>query len=102
MSVDIVAAGIFGFRGKWEFGFALNEDLPKSTHAGYPADVQEQLIASLIPITWPLKEPFVSDPFILLDRVAERIQLMKTSSFSSETRENTSDFFEHGLASSND
>ena len=99
---DIVAAGIFGFRGKWEFGFALNEDLPRSTHSSYSEEVQEQLIASLIPITWPLKEPFVSDPFTLLDRVVERKQLMKTSSSSSEKSENMSDFFEREPASSTD
>lgn len=99
---DIVAAGIFGFRGKWEFGFALNEDLPRSTHSSYSEEVQEQLIASLIPITWPLKEPFVSDPFTLLDRVVERKRLMKTSSSSSEKSENMSDFFEREPASSTD
>lgn len=69
---DIVAAGIFGFRGKWEYGFALNEDLPRSTHRNYSTEAQEQLIASLIPITLPLQPPFVSDPFILLDRLLKR------------------------------
>lgn len=75
---DIIAAGIFGFRGEWEFGFALNEDLPRSTHSSYAPEIQEQLIASLVPITWPLQEPFTSDPFTLLDKLVERKQLKKT------------------------
>ena len=69
---DIVAAGIFGFRGEWEFGFALNEDLPRSTHGNYSEDGRQQLIASLIPVTLPLQAPFVSDPFELLDKLLER------------------------------
>lgn len=69
---DIVAAGIFGFRGQWEYGFALNEDLPRSTHGSYSDEVREQLIASLIPISLPLQPPFVSDPFVLLDKLLER------------------------------
>ena len=27
---DILAAGLFGFRDCWDFGFALNRDLPRS------------------------------------------------------------------------
>lgn len=69
---DILAAGLFGFRGEWEFGFALNEDLPRSTHGAYPEEVREQLIASMIPISLPLQAPFVSDPFELLDKLLER------------------------------
>lgn len=99
---DIVAAGIFGFRGKWEFGFALNDDLPRSTHSGYAPDVQTQLIASLIPVTYPLAAPFVSDPFILLERAIELKQSKKTSSSSFETQESMSDFFGHAPASSTD
>lgn len=70
---DILAAGLFAFRGKWDFTFALNRDLPRSTHEKYPPKVRKHLLATLIPVTWPLRPPFVSDPFTLLDRlVAER------------------------------
>lgn len=74
---DIVAAGIFGFRGEWEFGFALNEDLPRSTHGSYSEEVRQQLIASLIPVSLPLTPPFVSDPFNLLDKLLERRKATK-------------------------
>ncbi len=69
---DIVAAGLFGFREQWEFGYALNAELPRSKDSRYSADVQKQLISSLIPVTLPLSPPFVSDPFQLLDRLLSR------------------------------
>ena len=70
---DILAAGLFGFRGHWDFGFALNRDLPTSTHKNYPAAVRDKFLKSLVSVTWPLQAPFVTDPFMLLDRlIAER------------------------------
>lgn len=70
---DILATGLFAFREKWDFGFILNRNLPRSTYPKYPAEVRNQLIKTMIPVTWPLAENFVSDPFILLDQlVAEK------------------------------
>ncbi|MGH7222274.1 MAG: hypothetical protein ACRELF_03530, partial [Gemmataceae bacterium] len=70
---DLLAACLFAFREKWDFGFILNRDLPRSTYAKYPEAVRNELIKTMIPVTWPLPENFVSDPFILLDRlVAEK------------------------------
>src|SRR5574341_2580520 len=66
----ILAAGLFSFREQWDFGFALNEQLPRSTN--YPADINKYLLATLIPVTWPLKPPFSVDPIGLLDIVADR------------------------------
>jgi hypothetical protein len=70
---DILATGLFAFREKWDFGFILNRNLPRSTYAKYPEEVRDQLIKTMIPVTWPLEENFVADPFILLDQlVAEK------------------------------
>ena len=70
---DILVANLFAFREKWDFAFILNRNLPRSTYAKYPEEVREQLIKTMIPVTWPLPENFVSDPFILLDQlVAEK------------------------------
>jgi transcriptional regulator with XRE-family HTH domain len=66
---DIVAVNLFAFRGKWEFGFALNKDLPASQYAKYPEELRKNLIKSIIPISMPFVEPFVSDIFILLERL---------------------------------
>lgn len=71
---DVIAAGIFSFRNKWEFGFALNGDLPRSNQYG---DNSSHLIASLVQITYPLESPFVSDPFEIFDKViAQRESLL--------------------------
>jgi hypothetical protein len=66
---DIVAAGLFAFREKWDFAFALNRDLPKSTHQAYTAHQRDNLIASMVPITWPVKPPFTTDLYGLLDKL---------------------------------
>jgi hypothetical protein len=76
----ILAAGLFSFREEWDFGFALNEELPRSTN--YPADINQYLLATLIPVTWPLKQPFSADPVLLLDTVVDR-QPKKPSTSSS-------------------
>lgn len=67
---DILAMGLFAFREQWEFGFMLNRDLPRSTHAKYPQAVRDQLIKTQIPVSWPLPQACESDPFILLDKLA--------------------------------
>lgn len=75
---DILAAGLFQFRDCWDFGFALNIALPRSRAKHYPADVQEQLLATLMPVTWPLSAPYVSDPFVLLDKLVRERQQKKS------------------------
>ena len=66
---DIIAINLFAFHGKWEYAFALNHNLPHSNSNKYPKEIRDQLIKSSIKITWPLQEPFVSDPFLLLDEL---------------------------------
>ncbi len=68
---DIVAVNLFAMEEEWRFGFALNRDLPHSRYKKYSAFQQSQLIASLIKITYPLQPPFVTDPFLLLDRLID-------------------------------
>lgn len=71
---DVIAAGIFSFRNKWKFGFALNKDLPRSDKYG---NNSSYLIASLVNITYPLEEPFETDPFITFDRVIKERNKLK-------------------------
>jgi hypothetical protein len=63
----ILAAGLFGFREKWDFAFALNRDLPRSTNRNYSPYHRDRLITSMIPITWPAQPPFTLDVYDLLD-----------------------------------
>ena len=66
---DILAVNLFAFRGKWEFGFALNRDLPASAYAKYPEELRVNLIKSIIPISLPFSKPFTSDIFSLLEHL---------------------------------
>ena len=68
---DILAANLFAFEEKWHFTFALNRDLPRSSFREYTKYQRSNLLASLVPVTWPPEPPFVSDPFALLDRLLE-------------------------------
>lgn len=71
---DIVAINLFAFTKNWDYAFALNSELPHAT-AGRSKKVEisdedlKYLIKSSIHITYPLEPPFVSDPFILMDRL---------------------------------
>jgi hypothetical protein len=75
---DILAAGLFAFREKWDFAFALNRDLPRSSYRKYSAEARNHLLASLVPLTWPIGSPFVTDPFCLLDQLIEERQQKKS------------------------
>lgn len=71
---DVIAAGIFSFRNKWEFGFALNEDLPRSNQYG---EDSSHLIASLVNITYPLEAPFVDNPIEILEKIIQKRSAQK-------------------------
>ena len=64
---DILAVNCFAFENKWRFVFALNRNLPISTWRKYTEAQRLQLIASLVPVTWPPEPPFVADPFPLVE-----------------------------------
>lgn len=68
---DILAVGLFGFQSRWDFGFALNRDLPRSAYRKYSPKVRQQLLKSLVPVSWPLEAPFVADPTLLFDRLIQ-------------------------------
>jgi hypothetical protein len=66
---DMLAINCFAFQGRWDFAFARNEDLPRSSFRKYTKEQQKLLLASLVPVTWPPKPPFFADPFVVLDRI---------------------------------
>jgi len=70
---DILAINIFGFTGTWKFVFARNDKLPRSTYRKYTEQQRSQLLATLIPVTWPLdpEDIFTEDIFELLDELIE-------------------------------
>lgn len=71
---DILAINLFQFTEGWDFAFALNRDLPKSTFRGYTEAQRQYLLATLVSVSWPLQNPFSMDPFTLLDILVEERQ----------------------------
>ena len=76
---DILAVNLFGFQNKWLFGFIRNCYLPRSTYKGYTKYQQENLLATSVPVTWPLSSPFAKDPFPILDEIVYERQNTKSS-----------------------
>lgn len=75
---DILAVNCFAFGNQWNFVFAVNRNLPKSTFRKYTKAQRDQLIASLAPVSWPPEPPFVSDPFPLVEALYQERMQTKT------------------------
>jgi len=72
---DILAVCLFAFGNKWQFAFARNRDLPRTTWHKYTPAEQKYLLKSTMKISWPLQAPYTLDLFALLDGlVAERVR----------------------------
>jgi transcriptional regulator with XRE-family HTH domain len=69
---DILAVNCFAFGEGWNFVFAKNEDLPRSRYRNYSDQVRNQLLASLVPVSWPPEPPFAEDLLSVLDRIVAR------------------------------
>ena len=67
---DVLAVNCFAFEQEWNFVFARNSDLPRSTYRRYPPQVRNQLIASLVSVSWPPDPPFTDNLAEILDRIA--------------------------------
>lgn len=66
---DILAVNLFEFGQQWRFGFIRNQDLPRSRHKAYTPYQQQHLLATSVPVTWPLTPPFREAPFELLREI---------------------------------
>ena len=66
---DLLAVNVFEFQQEWCFALAKNKDLPRSRFPKYTPEQREQILATLIEVTWPLKPPFEAEPFRLLDEI---------------------------------
>lgn len=74
---DLLAVNLFAFTKEWRFAFARNKDLPRSTYRNYSPIVRKKLLATLMPITWPLQPPYEAEPFRLLDEICQERALKK-------------------------
>ena len=66
---DVLAVNCFAFEQDWKFIFAKNSDLPRSTYRRYPTQVRNQLIASLVSVSWPPEPPFTDSLIEILDQL---------------------------------
>ncbi len=75
---DVLAVNCFAFEQAWNFVFARNSDLPRSTYRRYSPQVQNQLIASLVSVSWPPEPPFTCDLTEILEQLATERDLPST------------------------
>ena len=66
---DVLAVSLFAFERKWNFAFARNSELPRSTWSKYTPSQRECLLKSSMTITWPLASPYQDDLFAVLDSI---------------------------------
>ena len=64
---DVLAVNCFAFGQGWNFVFVKNKDLPRSRYRNYTDEVRRQLIASLVPVSWPPDPPFTDNLLAVLD-----------------------------------
>lgn len=66
---DLVAVPLFPFIGEWKYAFAKNIDLPRTKSKKYDPSYAKYLLATSMPISWPLQSPFSLDHVVLLDDI---------------------------------
>jgi hypothetical protein len=66
---DLLAVNLFVFGNGWQFAFAKNRDLPRTTNTKYTPQEQKYLLATQMEITLPLAPPFEAEPFRFLDEI---------------------------------
>jgi len=72
---DLLAVNLFEFGKEWRFGFAKNEDLPRTPYSGYDEEVRKYLLKGTMDIQLPFEEdsPFEDEPWSLLEEtISER------------------------------
>jgi hypothetical protein len=70
---DVLAVPLQPFLGEWRYAFRLNSTLPRTTWGGYDDEDKKYLLATLVPISWPLGDDWTMDLFDLLDVAKENV-----------------------------
>ena len=68
---DVLAVNCFAFGQGWNFVFAKNGDLPRSRYRNYSDEVRNQLLASLVPVSWPPEPPFSDNLLAVIDSLID-------------------------------
>jgi len=75
---DVLAVNCFTFDNQWNFVFARNSDLPRSTHRAYSVEQRIHLLATTVSVMWPPQGIFRADVFVLLDEMIYETQQANT------------------------
>jgi hypothetical protein len=70
---DILAVPLQPFLGTWRYAFRMNASLPRSRYRGYDDDIRKYLLATLVPITWPLGPEWTRDLIGLITASGEKL-----------------------------
>jgi len=68
-SFDIIAINLYPFKGKWEFAFAKNKDLPTTNYSKYNPEIRNKLLKGSISITYPYSDIYHDNPYNLLEQM---------------------------------
>ena len=68
---DILSVNCFTFGNRWNFAFARNRDLPRSTYRNYSEMQREHLLATTVKVMWPPTGIFTGNIFALMDAMIE-------------------------------
>ncbi len=77
---DLLAVNLFAFTGKWDFVFARNDLLPhvsgvRGASRNYTQHQKDNLLATLMPMEYPIISPYQSEPWAILDEIVAMRQL---------------------------
>lgn len=87
---DILAVNLFGFREQWDFAFALNINLPRSSYKKYSPESRQHLLKTSMPITWSIGGPYSLDLFSLMDTLIQSVSQEQQNANSQRGRQETS------------
>jgi hypothetical protein len=76
---DVVAVPLFELCGRWEFAFAANRDLRRTSSPKFASADRSSLLATLQPVSYPVAPPFTTDLRSLLDRMVAAGQLTRAA-----------------------
>lgn len=62
----VLATPLHPFTEQWEFAFRLNSTLDRTTSTKYAPEDRAYLLKTMVPISWPLEEPWTTELFALL------------------------------------
>lgn len=66
----VLATPLHPFTGAWDFAFRLNDTLPRTISKRFAPEDRPHLLKALVPVSWPLVDPWSADLLGLLDNVS--------------------------------